>query len=138
MASDLISLGLLQQTDPDMQAIATAGGWLSGDIILVEGGGAQFILTAGALTGNTHPTINTQYTYSIVWSATGTYIAASVFTRSSTYSWTSDETVSKSSSGDSCLCTPRVLGVQRLYVTAVNQLADWTTFSLQLYINVQA
>ena len=136
MASDLISLGALQGTDPDMQAIATAGGWSSGNIVLVDGG-SQFILTADEITGNTHPLQHVQYEYSIDWAAIGTYIAPSVFTNGAYYIWTSDETVSKVYNGDSCLMTPRVLGVQQIHVTDNSNMSNWTTFDLSMWINVQ-
>ena len=136
MASDLISLGALQGTDPGLYEIATAGGWAGGDIVLVEGG-SQFVLTADAISGETHPEQHVQYEYSIDWSVIGTYIAASVFTNGSYYLWTSDETVSKVYNGATCLMTPRTLGLQKIYVTDNGNMSDWTTFNLSLYINVQ-
>ena len=137
MASDLISLGALQGTDPDMWAIATEGGWAGGVITLAEGG-SQFILTADDITGNTHPTQHVQYEYSIDWASIGTYIAASVFTNGSYYIWTSEETVSKVYAGATCLMTPRVLGLQQIYVTDNGNMSNWTTFNLSMYINVQS
>jgi len=137
MAIGLSELADIQGTAADFQSVATAGGWVSGEITLNE---SNFALVAGSVSGDTTPTELQNNTYSIVWSSQGTWIANNALNTTGFYSWTNDIGLA--------FCTITNQGDQAVYnwddqfsdivfIQAAGDMVNYDNFGFSLPVSVQ-